>query len=38
MDEEVKKDIIINVQTNYDEALAQLVKYRKEVEYLSNEK
>lgn len=38
MDEEVQKDIIINVQTNYDEALAQLVKYRKEVEYLSREK
>ena len=38
MDEEIKKDIIINVQTNYDEALAKLVKYRKEVEYLSNEK
>lgn len=38
MDEEVQKDIIINVETNYDDALAQLVKYRKEVEYLSREK
>ena len=27
MDEEVQKDIIINVETNYDDALAQLVKY-----------
>lgn len=38
MDEGIKKDVIINVQTNYDEALANLVAYKKEVAALSAEK